>query len=129
MAIAAGHPLNEIYADPKLKVSISTNAARADEQGELNMLMQMLNLPIAQMIFSNLTPQQTVLALRYLMAKSGLKDADNLLELVDQQGNTTVLDPTDSNGNAIASNEPVIPQEQPVQQPPLQNTDINGYIE
>ena len=91
--------------------------------------MQMLNLPIAQMIFSNLTPQQTVLALRYLMAKSGLKDADNLLELVDQQGNTTVLDPTDSNGNAITNNEPVMPQEQPVQQPPLQNTDINGYIE
>lgn len=129
LAIAAGHPLNEIYADPKLKVSISTNAARADEQGELNMLMQMLNLPIAQMIFSNLTPQQTVLALRYLMAKSGLKDADNLLELVDQQGNTTVLEPTDSNGNAIASNEPVMPQEQPVQQQPIQNTDINGYIE
>ena len=115
LAIAADHPLAEIYADPQLKVSISTNASRADEQGELNMLMQMLNLPIAQMIFSNLTPQQTVLALRYLMAKSGLKDADNLLELVDEQGQTTQLQPTDQNGNAMP-----LPQEQPVEQEPIQ---------
>lgn len=128
LALAAGHPLNEIYADPRLKVSISTNAARADEQGELNMLMQMLNLPIAQMIFSNLTPQQTVLALRYLMAKAGLKDADNLLELVDEQGNTTELYPTDANGNAIDQSMDELPQEQPIEQQPIQ-TDINGYIE
>lgn len=131
LALAAGHPLNEIYADPKLKVSISTNASRADEQGELNMLMQMLNLPIAQMIFSNLTPQQTILALRYLMAKAGLKDADNLLELTDEQGNTTQLLPTDSNGNAIQSNDMAqpLPQEQPVEQPPLQASDMNEYTE
>lgn len=101
LALAVDHPLAEIYSDPKLKVSISTNAAKADEQGELNMLMQMLNLPIAQMIFSNLNPQQVVLAVRYLMAKAGLKDLDNLLELEDEQGNTTQLPPVDKDGNFI----------------------------
>ena len=101
LALAAEHPLAEIYADPRLKVSISTNAAKADTEGELQMLMNMLNLPIAQMIFSNLTPQQTVLAVRYLMAKAGLKDADNLLELEDEEGKTTQLLPTDGDGNAI----------------------------
>lgn len=129
LALAAGHPLAEIYADPKLKVSISTNASRADEQGEMNMLMQMLNLPIAQMIFSNLTPQQTILALRYLMAKAGLKDADNLLELVDEEGKTTQLLPTDGNGNAIPTEAPPMPQEQPVEQPPIQATDLSEYTE
>lgn len=129
LAIAAGHPLNEIYADPKLKVSISTNASRADEQGELNMLMQMLNLPIAQMIFSNLSQQQTIVALRYLMAKAGLRDADNLLELTDANGNTTQLLPTDANGNAIDTGTAPLPQEQPVQQEPLQPQDIEQYSE
>ena len=101
LALAAEHPLAEIYSDPKLKVSISTNASKADEQGELNMLMQMLNLPIAQMIFSNLTPQQTIVAVRYLMAKANLKDADNLLELVDTEGNTTQLPAIDGDGNPV----------------------------
>lgn len=101
LAIAAEHPLAPIYSDPKLRISISTNASRADEQGELQMLMQMLNLPIAQMIFSNLTPQQTILAVRYLMAKANLKDADNLLELVDDNGNTTQLPPMDTDGNPV----------------------------
>ena len=117
LALAADHPLAEIYADPKLKVSISTNASRADEQGELNMLMQMLNLPIAQMIFSNLTHQQTILAIRYLMAKAGLKDADNLLELEDEQGNTTQLEPTDKDGNVL----PTMPAQM---QLPLNTQDI-----
>jgi len=62
------------------------------------------------MIFSNLTPQQTVLAVRYLMAKAGLKDADNLLELEDEEGQTTQLMPMDSDGNPI-----------PPEQPPLDN--------
>ena len=99
--MAVGHPLAPIYADRKLKVSISTNASRADEQGELNMLMQMLNLPIAQMIFSNLTPQQVIVAVRYLMAKANLKDVDNLLELVDENGNTTQLPAMDGDGNPV----------------------------
>lgn len=119
LALAADHPLDEIYADPKLKVSISTNASRADEQGELNMLMQMLNLPIAQMIFSNLTPQQTVLAVRYLMAKAGLKDADNLLELEDENGNTTQLLPTDKAGNVL----PTAPDGMPPAEQELPPTD------
>lgn len=101
LALAAEHPLAPIYSDPQLRISLSTNASKADEQGELNMLMQMLNLPIAQMIFSNLTPQQTVLAVRYLMAKANLKDVDNLLELVDSQGNTTQLPVMDGDGNPV----------------------------
>lgn len=101
LALAADHPLAEIYSDPRLKISISTNAAKADSQGELNMLMQILNLPIAQMIFSNLTPQQTVLAVRYLMAKAGLKDVDNLLELEDEEGNTVQLPAMDKEGNFV----------------------------
>ena len=60
--------------------------------------MQMLQLPIAQMIFSNLQPDQVVLAVRYLMAKAELTDADNLLELIDEQtGQTNVPDNPDMN--------------------------------
>lgn len=123
LALAADHPLDEIYADPKLKVSISTNASRADEQGELNMLMQMLNLPIAQMIFSNLTPQQTILAVRYLMAKAGLKDADNLLELEDEEGNTTQLLPTDKDGNVLPTGVGDVPPTEVQQSNNLENKD------
>ena len=101
LALAAEHPLEEIFADPKLKITISTNASRADEEGELNKLLQLLQLPIAQMIFSNLTPQQVILAIRYLMAKANLNDADNLLELVDKDGNTTQLMPSDKYGNVL----------------------------
>lgn len=88
LALSLEQPLNKIYSDPALKVSISTSASRADKEGELQRLMQMLQLPIAQMIFSNLAPDQVVLAVRYLMAKADLTDADNLLELVDSEGNT-----------------------------------------
>lgn len=103
LALAYDNALNPIYADPNLKVSISTNASKADKEGELQRLMSMLNLPIAQMIFSNLTPEQTVLAVRYLMAKADLTDADNLLELIDEQGNTQV--PTDiDEGTDTSSN-------------------------
>lgn len=87
LALAAGRPLDPIYEDEKLKVSISTNASRADREGELNRLMTMLNLPLTQMIFSNLQPDQVLIAVRYLMAKAGLTDADNILELVDDQIN------------------------------------------
>lgn len=87
LALVLNKPLASIYADPELKVMVSTNASKADKEGELQRLMQMLNLPIAQMIFSNLTPAQVVLAVRYLMAKADLTDADNLLELTDAKGN------------------------------------------
>lgn len=87
LALAADRPLNPIYEDENLKVSISTNASRADKEGELNRLMTMLNLPLTQMIFSNLQPDQVLIAVRYLMAKAGLTDADNILELVDDQTN------------------------------------------
>lgn len=81
LALVAKHPLAPIYEDPTLQMSISTSASRADKTGELNKLMQMLELPISQMIFSNLTPEQTSMAVRYLMAKAELTDYDNLLEL------------------------------------------------
>lgn len=118
LAIAFEHPLKEIYADEKLKVTISTNAAKADKEGELNRLMQMLNLPIAQMIFSNLSPQQIIVAVRYLMAKADLNDADNLLELVDSEGNTNTP-PPDVEGGDETTPPPVqptqdIPQDTPI---------------
>lgn len=90
LALAYDNPLDEIYSDAELKISISTNASKADREGELQRLMSMLNLPIAQMIFSNLNPEQTVLAVRYLMAKAQLTDGDNLLQLIDSTGQTQV---------------------------------------
>lgn len=118
LALAFEHPLKEIYADEQLKVTISTNAAKADKEGELNRLMQMLNLPIAQMIFSNLSPQQIIVAVRYLMAKADLNDADNLLELVDSEGNTNAP-PPDAEDNDGANPPPPqptqdIPQDTPI---------------
>ena len=95
LALVAGEPLAPIYANPNLNVTISTNASRADKEGELNRLMEMLQLPISQMIFSNLTPQQITLAVRYLMAKAELTDADNLLELMDEAGQPTEPVPDD----------------------------------
>lgn len=95
LALAMENPLDDIYSDPQLNVTISTNASRSDKEGELQRLMQMLNLPISQMIFSNLQPDQVILAVRYLMAKADLDDADNLLELFDSvtgQPNTYVTD-------------------------------------
>lgn len=105
LALLVGKPMNPIYADEMLRITISTNASKADNEGELNRLMQMLDLPIAQMIFSNLQPTQVVLAIRYLMSKAGLTDADNLLQLVDSEGNTNEPPPIpvdnnkDINGN------------------------------
>jgi hypothetical protein len=90
LALAYNNALDPIYKDPKLKISISTNASKADREGELQRLMSMLNLPIAQMIFSNLNPEQTVLAVRYLMAKAQLTDGDNLLQLINSNGETQV---------------------------------------
>ena len=89
LALAADMPLDPIYADETLKVSISTNASRADKEGEFQRLMQLLDLPIAQMIFSNLQPDQVILAVRYLMAKAELSDLDNLLQLYDNNGEPT----------------------------------------
>ncbi|MCM1324168.1 MAG: hypothetical protein NC218_08395 [Acetobacter sp.] len=93
LALAIEKPLNPIYSDEKLKVSISTNASRADREGEFNRLMTMLNLPLTQMIFSNLQPEQVILAVRYLMAKAGLTDADNILELVENSAPEGAIEP------------------------------------
>lgn len=118
LALAFEHPLKDIYADEKLKVTISTNAAKADKEGELNRLMQMLNLPIAQMIFSNLSPQQIIVAVRYLMAKADLNDADNLLELVDSEGNTNTPPPDVEDGDGTTP-PPVQPNQDIPQDTPI----------
>lgn len=89
LALACDRPLKEIYADPALRVSISTGTAKADKEGERLRLMELLNLPLTQMMASNWTPEQVVIALRYLMAKQDVTDFDNLLELFDEDGNPT----------------------------------------
>lgn len=89
LALACDRPLKQIYADPALKVSISTGTAKADKEGERLRLMELLNLPLTQMMASNWTPEQVVIALRYLMAKQDVTDFDNLLELFDEDGNPT----------------------------------------
>lgn len=108
LAIGEGNPLDPIYADPKLKVTISTNASRADKEGELQRLLEMLNLPIAQMIFSNLQPEQLIPAVRYLMAKAELTDVDNLLELMDMTTGqpNTITTPEQDEIEAMNSNSP-----------------------
>ena len=121
LALSLEEPLDEIYSDPTLKVSISTNASRADKEGELQRLMQMLQLPIAQMIFSNLAPDQVVLAVRYLMAKADLTDADNLLELVDEAGNTQ-MPIMGKDGKPLEATLP--PQEVEQQQIPTQDVNM-----
>lgn len=127
LALSLEQPLNEIYSDPTLKVSISTNASRADKEGELQRLMQMLQLPISQMIFSNLAPDQVVLAVRYLMAKADLTDADNLLELVDSQGNTQspMMGKDGKLLEGVLPAEGVLPQEETEQQQtPIQDMNM-----
>lgn len=84
LALAVGHPLDEIYADEQLAVTISTGAGIADEDGELNKLMQVLGMPaISQPIFQWCADSNNMpLAVRYIMSKFGLTDADNILGLV-----------------------------------------------
>lgn len=106
LALVVDRPLAEIYTDPQLKASISTNASKADKEGELNRLMQMLQLPIAQMIFANLTPQQVVLAVRYLMAKADLTDMDNLLELQEESADTPTRPEIDLTSVGVIPEQP-----------------------
>lgn len=112
LALAVGEPLDDIYADEKLNVAISTNASRADKEGELQRLMSMLQLPIAQMIFANLTPDQVILAVRYLMSKAELSDVDNILELMKEEGGeTTPPPPMPVGGQGQVSEGEMVPSE------------------
>lgn len=117
LALACNHPLKDIYADPRLAISISTGAAKADKEGERLRLMEMLNLPLMQMIASNWTPEQASIALRYLMAKDDITDFDNILELFDDKGNPTYASITDENEQGIPPQlqERVNAQEEQVQ--------------
>lgn len=108
LAFAADEPLDPIYLNPELRLSISTNASRADIEGEFNKLMQILGTPIGQMIFANLNPEQIVMAVRYIMAKAELTDADNLLQLTVGLGDQ--------------QNAPVPMQQQQAQIPQTQGT-------
>lgn len=107
LALGVGHPLEDIYADPELMVSISTGASKADREGERMRLMELLNLPIAQMFASSLQPNQILIALRYLMAANDVTDLDNLLELFDKAGNPTYLQEEGDEGvNTQVDNSP-----------------------
>lgn len=84
LALAADNPLDEVYANPELAVTISTGASKADSEGELQKLMQILSLPaISQPIFQWCAETDNMpLAVRYLFSKFGLTDADNILGLL-----------------------------------------------
>ena len=122
LALAYDNALDPIYKDPKLKISISTNASKADREGELQRLMSMLNLPIAQMIFSNLNPEQTVLAVRYLMAKAQLTDGDNLLQLINSNGETQVPQEGDEDATMEISPEGELPTQNNIADMPIGET-------
>lgn len=122
LALAAGMPLAEIYADPRLKVSISTNASRADKEGELNKLLEILSMPIGQMIFSNLEPDQIVMAVRYLMAKAELSDADNLLGLQEEIDENIPIDGYGAFEGV--QNTPDAAQQEMIKQSPQQENNI-----
>lgn len=111
LALAADNPLDDIYANPELAVTISTGASKADSEGELQRLMQILNLPaISQPIFQWCAESNNIpLAIRYLFSKFGLTDADNILGLlknpnnipeVDDQGDTTLNNEDDERLNS-----------------------------
>lgn len=87
LALAVGHPLEEIYANPELMVTISTGASKADTEGEFQRLMQILGMPaISQPMFQWAAESGNMdVAVRYIMAKAGLTDADNILKLIDEQ--------------------------------------------
>lgn len=87
LALSVKHPLNDIYANPSLSVTISTGASKADTEGEFQRLMQILNMSaISQPIFQWAAESGNMdLAIRYLMAKAGLKDGDNILELIQEK--------------------------------------------
>ena len=85
LALAVGHPLEDIYSNPELMVTISTGASKADSEGEVNKLMQILSLPaISQPIFQWAAESDNMpVAIRYLFAKMGLTDVDNILGLME----------------------------------------------
>ena len=127
LAMAADHPLDQIYTNPELKVTFTTGAGKADKEGELNRLMQLLQLPIAQMIFSNLEPNQVLIAVRYLMAKAGLKDQDNILQLTEN-GEPTYITGTDKEtdeevpqGEGDIAPEDSVPQDDGIIMPGIQD--------
>ena len=104
LALAVGHPLNDIYSNPELMVIISTGASKADAEGEFQKLMQLLGMPaISQSMFQWAAESGNMdVAIKYLMAKAGLTDVDNILQLLDEQ--TTTL-----NGEGDTENGGVIP--------------------
>lgn len=100
LALVHNKPLDDIFMDETINIDISTNASRADKDGEFNRLTQMLQLPIAQMMFSNFTPEQNTLAIKYLLDKAEVGDLDNILQLKDSVGNTQFPTDIDMNDNS-----------------------------
>ena len=95
LALAAGNPLDDIYANPELAVTISTGASKADSEAELQKLMQILQLPaISQPIFQWCAEADAMpTAVRYLFSKFGLTDADNILGLLSDQNEIPEVTP------------------------------------
>lgn len=87
LALAVGHPLNDIYSNPELMITISTGASKADTEGEFQRLMQILGMPaISQSMFQYAAESGNMdVAIKYIMAKAGLTDADNILELIQEE--------------------------------------------
>lgn len=125
LALAVGHPLNEIYADPELMVSISTGASKADSEGEFNKLMQLLNMPaISQSIFQYAAESGNMnLAIQYIMSKAGLTDGDDILKLFNADNTPADLIETqnEAEGEVVqqeADGNPVMESEVIEESPP-----------
>lgn len=111
LALAVGHPLDDIYANPELMVTISTGASKADGEGEVQKLMQILGMPaISQPIFQWCAESNNMpLAVRYIFAKLGLTDADNILGLIEHPENIPPVAESQENPPEEPSNPMVSP--------------------
>ena len=111
LALAVGHPLDDIYANPELMVTISTGASKADGEGEVQKLMQILGMPaISQPIFQWCAESNNMpLAVRYIFAKLGLTDADNILGLIEHPEDIPPISESQDNPPEEPSNPMVSP--------------------
>ena len=124
LALAVNHPLDDIYANPNLMVIISTGASKADTEGEFQKLMSILGMPaISQPMFQWASESGNMdVAIKYIMAKAGLTDADNILQLLEEQGN-------DMNDIPQGSPTEEVPEQQQVQGDQAVQEIMNAYNE
>ena len=105
-------------------VIISTGASKADTEGEFQKLMSILGMPaISQPMFQWASESGNMdVAIKYIMAKAGLTDADNILQLLEEQGN-------DMNDIPQGSPTEEIPEQQQVQGDQAVQEIMNAYNE